>query len=876
MKLFRFIRRRRADAELQQEIDFYLAEEMAENLARGQSPEEARRQARIKLGNSQRIRESLWQENSIALFDSLRRDLKHAGRTLARSPGFTVIAILVMALGIGANVAIFTVVRNVLLKPLPFRDPERLVTLYQKQKELGPFGPLDGGSFALWQEAARGAAEMAIVNTWQVYNVSAEDGQFPEKIDAAWCSGNFFSMLGVTPALGRSFTEADDHPGAEATVVLSNPFWKRRYSGDTKILGGKIWLDARPYTVIGVLPVSFNYEGPFVVGKTQLWTAVGHEAPPPVLRSFDEHAFVVVARLMSGTTLGGLLSQLNAVQRQVKHDHPGTLVSDAVTGWSLLNDEVYPLKQPLYAIFGATACVLMIACLNVASLLVARTAARRKELAVRSALGGGRLRLALERLVESLLLSVAGGALGMSLAWAVVSWLVRARQDMNRVEAIQIDGTVVAFALGAVAVCALFSGLTSAFSVDSRRILSSLQESSRGHSGGTARAGLRRALLALEVSLTVVLLVGAGLLLKSYEGLRATDLGVPADNVLTMRLSLPEARYASPAQQVSFFEQLIGRVRALPGVQAAGLVNAAPGQDWGGDRLVNVVEHPPLPHGEGVDLLARGADPGYFSAIRIPLLRGRTFAQNERLQRANVTLISQAAAKQLFPGEDPIGKHLKDSRTGQNWEVVGIVSDTRFAVTQAMRPTMYVPMFGNGYTYGTIVVRSTLDVETLAMPVEQVIEELDRDLPVSNVMTLRDTIERSTLNSQFDSLVVVAFAAIALALAAAGLYGVLAYLVTQRTNEIGVRIALGAQRQQLLRLVLLDGMKPALIGLGVGLAASVGVVRLIRAMLYGTQPLDPAIFAGASLMLLLVAASACLLPAWRASRLDPIEALRAE
>ncbi len=876
MKLFRFMRRRRADAELEQEIDFYLAEEVAENLAQGKSPEEARRQARIKLGNSQRIRESLWQQNSVALFDGLRLDLKYAARTLARSPGFTVIAILVMALGIGTNVAIFTVVRSVLLKPLPFRDPERLATLYQKQTELGPFGPSDGGSFALWQQAARGAAEMAIVNTWQVYNVSAEGGQLPEKIDAAWCSGNFLSMLGVTPALGRTFTEADDRPGAEATVVLSNSFWKRRYSNDPKIVGGKIWLDARPYTVIGVLPASFEYQGPFVVGKTQLWTAVGHEAPPPVLHSFDEHAFVVVARLIPGATLGGLLGQLNGVQRQVKRDHPGTLVSDAVTGWSLLNDEVYQFKQPLYAIFGATACVLLIACLNVASLLVARTAARRKDVAVRCAVGGGRLRLARERLMESLLLSAAGGALGMSLAWEVVSWLVHARQDINRVEAIQIDGTVVAFALGAVAVCAIFSGLISALSVDSRRILGSLQESSRGHSGGPARAGMRRALLALEVSLTVVLLVGAGLLLKSYERLRTTDLGVPTDNVLTMRLSLPEARYGDPARRVSFFERLIGQVRTLPGVQAAGLVNAVPGQDWGGDHLVSVVEHPPLPHGEGVLLLARGADPGYFSAIRIPLLRGRTFAQNERLQRANVTLISQAATKQLFPGEDPIGKHLKDSLTNQDWEVVGIVGDTRFAVRQAMRPTMYVPIFGNDYAYGTIVVRSTRDVESLATPVEKVIDELDRDLPVSNVMTLRDTIERSTLNSQFDSLLVVAFAAIALALAAAGLYGVLVYLVTQRTNEIGVRIALGAQRQQLLRLVLLDGMKPALMGLGVGLAASVGVARLIRSMLYGTQPFDPAIFAGASLLLLVVAASACLVPAWHASRLDPIQALRAE
>jgi putative ABC transport system permease protein len=464
----------------------------------------------------------------------------------------------------------------------------------------------------------------------------------------------------------------------------------------------------------------------------------------------------------------------------------------------------------------------------------------------------------------------------MILAAASVGWLVHVRQDMNRIEAVRIDGTVAAFAAAAIALCALFSGIVSALGVDSSRLLSSLQESSRGYSAGQARAGLRRSLLLLEVGLTVVLLVGAGLLLKSYQRLRTTDLGVPADNVLTMQFNLPAARYKEPAQQVAFMERLMARVRALPGVAAAGLVNRAPGQGWGGDQLVSVVEHGPMPNGTGVDLLSRGADPGYFSAIQIPLLRGRTFAPNERLERANVALISQLAARLCFPGEDPIGKHLRDGLSGLVFEINGIVGDTKWIPSQPTRPTVYIPFYGNGYTYATVVVRSTRDVETLAMPVEKVIGEMDPDLPVSNVMTLRDTVGQSALDSQFDSLLVLGFAAIALVLSAAGLYGVLAYLVSQRTSEIGIRIALGAQRRQVLRLVLLDGVQPAFAGLLAGLAASVAVARLIRAMLYETEPLDPAVFVVVTVILLSVAVFACLLPAWRASMLDPIQALQTE
>ena len=881
MRLKMLFGRKHEGERLQDELSFHLEQQIAENRAAGMSRKEARKDALRSFGNPTLLREQTRATWSWTWLELILRDLLYGMRALLRSPGFTAIAILVMALGIGANIAIFAVVRSVLLNPLPYSDPQRLVTLYSyssrnDSRSSNKYMPVDAGSFFAWKQAAQGMAEMTLISPFQNYNVSAEGGQLPEKVDAAWIASNFFSTLGVMPELGRSFTETDDRPEAEATVIISNSFWKQRYNSDPKVIGRKIWMDAQPYTIIGVMPASLVYLGPFSPGKIQVWTPVSYAAPRWLMSTFEDHEFIPVARLAPGVTLPHLLSRLDAVQKQLKIDHPAAGVRNLTSGRSILDDVTQEYKKPLYVIFAATGCVLLIACLNVASLLVARTAARRKEMAVRTALGGGRMRLLRERVLESLLLTAAGGALGMLLAAVAIGWLMHARPDISRVESIHIDGTVVAFTFGAIAVCALFSGLISAFSVDGRKILAALQEASRGQVAGRGRAGLRRVLLIIEVGLTVVLLVGAGLLLKSYTRLRSVDLGVPTANVLTMQISLPVARYKTDVERVAFFERLIERVRAIPGVSSAGLINRAPGQGWGGDQLVSVVEHPPLPKGTGYETLLRGADPGYFSAVHLPILRGRTFAADERLKKDHVVLISQLAAKTCFPGEDPIGKHLRVDLSGDVYEVIGIVGDTRYSISELALPTMYIPLYGNNYTNATIMVRSTQDVETLALPVEKAIGQLDRDLPVSDVMTLEQSIAQSTLSSQFDSLLVLGFAVIALVLAAAGQYGVLAYLVTQRTSEIGIRIALGAQREQVLRLVLFDGLRPAIVGLALGLGASAGVSQLIRSLLYGTEPLDAGVFVAVSLTLLMVAAVACLLPAWRGSRLDPMQALRTE
>ncbi len=881
MKLGMLFGRRRAGAQLDDELLFHLERQIAENIDVGMSANEARRAAMRTFGNPLVLREQARSTWSWTWLESMWNDVRYSARTLLRTPGFAVIAILVMALGVGANVAIFTVVRSVLLAPLPYREPDRLVMLYETEsnrKGRNAYMPVAAGSFGEWQQATHGKAEMALVSPFQDYNVSGEGGKLPEKVEAAWCSGNFFSVLGVSPVVGRGITLEDDRPGAPAVALLSYSFWMRRYNGDPAIVGKSIWLNAKPYAVIGVLPESFLFSSSFGGDNVQLWTPVVHEAPPSLMTAFDDHEFLVAARLLSGTTLPGLVTELKALQKHIEIAHARPAIHNSALGRSMLDDGVDSYKTPLYAMFGATGCVLLIACMNVASLLVARTAARRKEVAIRSALGGGRMRLVRERIIESLLLAAAGGALGLLFAVGAVGWLVRTRTDMNRIGTVHIDGVVVGFALGAIAMCALVSGLISAFGSVHARILEALQESSRAQSGGRVRATLRRTLLVLEVGLTVVLLVGAGLLLKSYQRLRSNDIGVPVDNVLTLNLTLPEARYKEAAQQVGFFETLIERVRALPGIEAAGLVSRAPGEGYGGDRIFAVVEHPPIPRSQVPDLMIRGADPGYFAAIRLPLIRGRIFNSDERLERAHVAVISQSAAKLLFPNEDSIGKHLRpaDQSDSASYEVVGVVGDTRWRITEPTMPMLYWPIYGNDYSVATIVVRSERNVDSLAMPVEKILGHLDPDLPVSDVMTLREAIGKSTIDSRFDSILVLAFAVIALVLAGAGLYGVVAYLVTQRTGEIGIRIALGARRESVLRLVLVDGLRPALIGLLLGLAGSAGVVRLIRSMLYETSPLDPAVFAGVAGTLLVVAALACMVPAWRASRLDPMQALRTE
>ena len=870
---------RKRDADLERELRSDLDLEQEEQLEAGVSKEEAGYAALRAFGNPILIREqtgAVWSWNWL---ESLARDLRHSLRTLRRTPGFTIIAILVMALGIGANVALFTVVRGVLLKPLPFDDPDRLVMLYEAglEKDGTPgFNVVAGGIYAEWKNQNRSYSSLALAKDIRV-GLSGSGGQLPEKLNSSLFSWDMLRTLGVQPALGRDFTQADDNLAANGTVLLSWGLWKRRFGGDPAILNQTIHLDAQPYTVIGVMPAWFDFPDP----STQLWTPVYHDRPQDQMTTFSNHQFRVVGRLKPGISASRGVADLSVISQRVHNEHLNDpFVFRGAKSRPLLEHIVGEIKKPLYMLLAATCCLLLIACLNVGNLLVARAAARRKELAIRTALGGSWLRLIGERLMECLLLSGAGGALGLLLAFAALQWLMRTRQDMSRIQAIHIDGVVAAFTVGIVIICALFSGWIAAFSSSDKRILGALHEATRSVGGGKARPTLRKVLLALEVGLTVILLIGAGLLLKSYEGLRAADMGCLTQDVITMHLGIPDARYATPAQRANFYDTLLDRVRALPGVDAAGFASAVPGQGYQMDWTFTIVEHPPLPQGSGQFALSRWADPKYFHAIGIPILRGRTFDAEKRLDAANEVVISQSLASQYFPGEDPLGRHLRVR--GKDALIVGIVGDTRYEIGETPKPVQYYPLDAGLETVGTLVIRSSHihdsnpDLGQFAVPVQRIVSEMDPDLPVSDVLTMNQLLGQSTLDQSFNTALLVAFAALSLVLAAVGLFGVMSYIAAQRTTEIGIRVALGAKREQVMRKMLLDGMRPAVFGLVVGLAASLEAGQLMRDLLYEIKPLDAAVYAAVAALLLAVAGFACIVPAWRASRLDPVQALRAE
>ena len=871
MKIRMLIGRRDAGVQLDAELRFHLENQVAENRAAGMSAVEARRAALRTFGNPALLRDearATWTWNWL---ESLWLDLRYSMRTLRRTPGFTSIAVIVMALGIGANVALFTVVRSVLLKPLPFEDPDRLLMINESHTGDAP-NSVAGNMFDEWRKHNRTFERMAVVRSGE-NQLSGAAGQLPERLNSAMISWQLLSTLGVQPAMGRDFTAADDSPSASGVIIISASLWQRRFGSDPNVVGRTVDLDAKPYTIIGVMPAWFAFPEP----STQLWTAAYHEVPPGTINSYDNHMFNgAVGRLKPGVTAEQAVADVSTISLRIHNQHlDKPFVLGHAYGRPLLERMVGKLKQPLYVLLGATSCLLLIACLNVANLLVARAAARRREMAIRTALGGGWLRLLRERLIESLVVSCVGGAAGLAMAYLLLAWLVSTRQDMARVDSIHIDAVVALFTCGIIVFSALFSGLISAFSASDKQTLGVLQESSRSVSGSGGRAFLRKSLVSVEIGLTVVLLIGAGLLIRSYERLRSTDVGCITDNVLTMRIALPSARYSTPESRANFYDAMLTQVRALPGVEAATFGMLVPGQGYGGDWGFTIPEHPPQPIGQGSTAVMRYADANYFSTLGIPILRGRTFDEGKRLDQADEVVISESLAKTFYPGEDPIGKHLKLADAKPE-VIVGVVADTRYLIGEEPRPTQYHALRSGKARNGTLAIRASHDVESFALPAQKIINELDHDLPVSDVLTMDQVIGKSTLNESFNATLLLAFAVLATLLAAVGLFGVLSYVVAQRTTEIGIRMALGAQREQVLRRVLIDGLRPALTGLVFGIACGAAAVRLMRSMLYQTQPLDPVVFAVVAGALFSVAAVACAVPAWRASRLDPMQALRTE
>ena len=865
------------DRDFGDELESILQMHIDDNLRRGMTLEEARRQAHIGLGGVEQVQQVARDRRGLPWLELSARDLRYAVRTLLRTPGFSAVAVLVMALGIGASVSLFTVIHAVLLRPLPFPQADRLVALYS-QDAVSSHNTVAPGDFYDWQNATHGFEQMAIWR-WTGFNMSSSDGQLPEFLNAGTCSWKFFSTLGVNPVVGRSFTSADDNPDATRSAILSWSFFERRFNRNPAVLGNTVRLNGVLYTVVGVLPEWFQYPDP----KIQLWVPWQVEIPRVIQLSHYDHIGYVVGRLEPGIQSMVAIQELNAVQHEIYARLNGSgPVKQGVSPTPLLEDLVGEVKTPLYVLLSAVVCLLMIASLNLSNLLVARSAARRREMAIRTALGSSRLCLIRQQLTESLVICLGGGVIGLLFANAGTRWLTTHWDGLPRAYSVHLDGMAVAFALGVTMTAGVLAGLVPAISAGYGNVLSALQENSRVIGGSASRTSMRKALLTGEVALTVVLLVAAGLLFRSFLRLRAVDLGCTTKNVLTMNYFLRGDKYSKPEQIVNFDTELLEKVRHMPGVRAAGLTNVVPGDGYYGDHEFWVPEHPPQPLGEHHFAAYRTADPGYFSTLQIPLVRGRFFSENERLEHDKYAIVNQEFVRQSFPAEDPVGKHLRvawRTQQGENYEIIGVVGDTAYQIDFSVRPMMWFPILsgipGNSGD-SVLVVRSATDVMSLATPIQKLIASLDPDLPVKNILTMEQIVGESTANSSFSAMLVLSFAGLSLLLAAVGLYGVLSYLVTQRTPEIAIRMALGAERTEVLRLMLRDGLRPAVVGLAIGMAASFAVTRLIRSLLYGTSPVDATVFLLVTLTLLLSSTAACLVPAWRAARIDPMRALRSE
>jgi putative ABC transport system permease protein len=796
---------------------------------------------------------------------NMLRDSRYALRQLVKTPGFTIVAILALALGIGATSAIFSVVNGVLLRPLPFPEPDQLVRVIEVLPQYGRFA-VAPGTFLDWKQQATAFDRIA---AYAGGSATVLWGDGPERIPRAAVSADLFEVLGVLPAHGRTFSAAEDAPGRNQVVVLSHGLWQRRFGGDPAILGRSLTVDGQMVTIIGVMPPGFYFPS----RTHEFWTPL---AINPANATRGGHFLGVVARTKAAVTLEQADAEMKAIAGRLAQLHPET-VNESVEIVRLYDMVVGSIRPALLTLFAAVAVVVLIACANVANLLLVRASVREKEMAIRTALGAGRARLVLQMLVESLVLAVAGGALGVLLAYLAVPALrTLSAGAIPRVDDVTIDARVLGFAAVVSLATGLLFGLVPAWQASRSTVAAVLKEGGRSSAASSGR-WMRSGLLIVEVALSIVLLVGAALLLRSFSRLTSVDPGFDAERVLAFQVALPRLAYPEDHNRVAFFDQLLLKLEALPQVRAAGLVQSLP--------IINdyflsfsIQGRPPAAPGEGPSASYRSTSPKYFEAMGIPLLRGRTFTERDTAKAPMVAIVDEAFVDRHFPGEDPIGRGIDiGNGTDGYYEIVGVVGNVRYSGLDAEpTPTMYVPFHQDVFSGMWVLARTAGDPPQLASGARHTVRELDASLPVSQLRPLSDVLSESVAQRRFAMLLLTLFALMALFLAAVGLYGVVAYSVSQRTQEIGVRMAIGAQAGHVLRIVIGGGMKLALIGVAIGVACALALARLTASMLYEVTPFDPASYAATAVVLLAVAALACYLPARRAMRVDPLTALRQE
>jgi putative ABC transport system permease protein len=803
--------------------------------------------------------------------NTLLQDVRYGLRMLLKAPGVTGIAVLTLALGIGANSAIFSVVNAVLLRPLPYRQPAALVRVHGNNViEKLPSSPVNPLDMADYRSQNRTLASLATFHNSSAVLTGRGEAR---TLRVGTASAGFTDVLGVPLAKGRFFNAEEEREGGERVIVLSHAFWQAEFGSDPAILDQKIALGGIPRRIIGVLSESFRSPIPGPQGEAEVWRP---SLLPADLTARGGHFTWCIGRLKPGVTAAQAQADLNAIAAQIEKRYPASS-----TGWRtrvvpLRDDLVGEVRHGLLALLGAVGLVLAIACANVAGLLLGRAAGRTRELAIRRTLGAGAWRISRQLLTESVILSVAGGVFGILLAsWAKDLILAMAGSSLPAWSAVAIDGRVLAFTAGVSVLTGVLFGLGPALHGARSDLSASLKEGGAQTGQGEGRARFRRLLVTGQMALCVVLLFGAGLLLQSLWHLLRTDTGYRTTNIATVTLGLPAARYPETPQIVSFYDRLLPTLQALPGMDRVGFVNILPlSGGYSGDSFT-VDEHPQPAPGREPSAEHRGISEGYFETLGVPLKKGRLFTAHDDAGGLKVALINESMARAFFPGEDPLGKHLKYNEVSR--EIVGIVGDIRhFGVAEAPRPEYYFPFRQDALSEQTFVVRGEGDSARLIPAIRDAIRAQDAELAVANVRTLQDLVAASVAQPRFRALLLGTFAFLALLLSAVGVYGVLATTVLQRTREIGVRMALGARRADVLAMILREGMKLVAAGMAAGLAGSLALARILAGLLYQVSATDPFTYAAAAILLGCVALLACGLPAARAARVEPMTALRVE
>ena len=862
------------EADIDDEIRFHLEMRERDFLAAGLPPADAREEALARFGDPAKV--ARWLRNHdtrrlrrhrrIEAMSDLLQDARYGLRRMRQGPAFTLAVVLVLALGIGATTAIFSVIDAALLRPLPYPEPERLVAVYHPGQI-----PVSFPQYLDWKRDTEVFADLGAY--WKTTYALTGAGE-PELLQVGRMSANVPRMLGVVPRVGRLFSPAEDVPGTERVIMLSEALWRRRFGGDPRILGRTITLGEQPYTVIGIIPPGRRSTVPNALAAAQeldAWISLqlNMKNAPRDMQFLD-----LLGRLRPGLALARAEERTASFARGLKEAVGTDQDVELVPLERLVIGNARPL---LIALAGAAAMVLLISCTNVANLLLARAAVRRREIAIRAALGAARGRLVRQLLAESLLLALLGGTAGVLVAWAGVAGLrALGPGSVPRLAETTVDARLLGFALVLSLCTGLLFGLLPALRASRADLGEVMKEGARGTAGGPARERLRGTLIVAEVALSFALLIGAGLLLRSLERLLAVDKGFDAERVLSSYLLLPFSRYSERYQQAAFFREVRERAQALPGVQTAGLVSDIPlGGGSNGGVAIEGREYPP---GKEPFAEKRIASPGYFGVLRIPILAGRVFNERDIAGAPAVVVVNQAFAQSYFPGESPLGKRV-DFRWGTSGmqEIVGVVGDVREqALQQPARPAIYIPFAQNPVEWAYLLVRTTGDPLDIVPSLRRMVAALDRNLPVADVRTLEDVVAARLADRRFAMSLFGVFSVLSLVLAALGLYALISYSVVQRRQEIGIRMALGARAEHVLRPVLRLGLVLSAAGVALGALAALWLGQFLSGLVFGVGTTDPATFAGVALLLVMTAFVASLVPALRATHLDPASVLRSE